>query len=84
MLMGILVSPSLQIRAANTLMSTIHSMKLLLLLSDEAQIVKRRDAELCSVQVEKSDAQQKVAALLDELLLSGRGGDQQATSMDTS
>ena len=84
MLMGILVFPSLQIRAANTLMSTIHSMKLLLLLSDEAQIVKRRDAELRSVQVEKSDAQQKVAALLDELLLSGRGGDQQATSMDTS
>ncbi|KAH9930538.1 uncharacterized protein BXZ73DRAFT_28382, partial [Epithele typhae] len=56
------------IRAANSLMSTIHSMKLLLLLSDEAQIVKRRDAELRSVQAEKTEAQKKVAALLDELL----------------
>lgn len=65
-------------------MSTIHSMKLLLLLSDEAQIVKRRDAELRSVQAEKSDAQKKVAALLDELLLSGKGEDQQGESMDTS
>ena len=65
-------------------MSTIHSMKLLLLLSDEAQIVKRRDAELRSVQAEKSDAQKKVAALLDELLLSGKGEGQQGESMDTS
>ena len=53
-------------------MSTIHSMKLLLLLSDEAQIAKRRDAELRSVQAEKTDAQKKVAALLDELLLSSK------------
>ncbi|KAL7283985.1 hypothetical protein ACG7TL_001258 [Trametes sanguinea] len=58
------------IRAAHSLMSTIHSMKLLLLLSDEAQIAKRRDAELRVVQSEKSDAQKKVAALLDELLSS--------------
>ncbi|RPD56899.1 hypothetical protein L226DRAFT_491205 [Lentinus tigrinus ALCF2SS1-7] len=64
------------IRAANSLMSTIHSMKLLLLLSDEAQIAKRRDAELRSVQAEKTDAQKKVAALLDELLLSSKSGDQ--------
>ena len=47
-------------------------MKLLLLLSDEAQIAKRRDAELRSVQAEKTDAQKKVAALLDELLLSSK------------
>ncbi|RDX46121.1 hypothetical protein K466DRAFT_585448 [Polyporus arcularius HHB13444] len=60
------------IRAANSLMSTIHSMKLLLLLSDEAQIAKRRDAELRSLQAEKTDAQKKVAALLDELLLSSK------------
>ena len=62
-------------------------MKLLLLLSDEAQIVKRRDAELRSVQAEKTDAQKKVAALLDELLLSGRSDDRprgQGTDMDTS
>ncbi|KAI8986629.1 hypothetical protein BD414DRAFT_38518 [Trametes punicea] len=56
------------IRAAHSLMSTIHSMKLLLLLSDESQIAKRRDAELRVVQAEKSEAQKKVAALLDELL----------------
>ena len=62
----------MQIRAANTLMSTIHSMKLLLLLSDEAQIVKRRDAELRAVQVDKTAAQARVAALLDELFLSNR------------
>ncbi|KAI0742659.1 hypothetical protein C8Q80DRAFT_920554 [Daedaleopsis nitida] len=60
------------IRAANSLMSTIHSMKLLLLLSDEAQIAKRRDIELRNVQAEKSDAQKKVAALLDELLLASK------------
>ncbi|KAH9887267.1 hypothetical protein C8Q73DRAFT_713394 [Cubamyces lactineus] len=60
------------IRAAHSLMSTIHSMKLLLLLSDETQIAKRRDAELRVVQAEKSDAQKKVAALLDELLSSRR------------
>ncbi|KAI0711497.1 hypothetical protein C8Q76DRAFT_623073 [Earliella scabrosa] len=61
------------IRAANSLMSTIHSMKLLLLLSDETQIAKRRDAELRSVQAEKKEAQTKVAALLDELLLESKG-----------
>ena len=61
-----------KIRAAHSLMSTIHSMKLLLLLSDETQIAKRRDAELRVVQAEKSDAQKKVAALLDELLSSRR------------
>ena len=54
-------------------MSTIHSMKLLLLLSDETQIAKRRDAELRSVQAEKKEAQKKVAALLDELLLESKG-----------
>ncbi|OJT04803.1 hypothetical protein TRAPUB_4441 [Trametes pubescens] len=60
------------IRAAHSLMSTIHSMKLLLLLSDETQIAKRRDAELRQVQAEKNDAQKKAAALLDELLSSER------------
>ena len=65
-------------------MSTIHSMKLLLLLSDEAQIVKRRDAELRSVQAEKTDAQRRVAALLDELLLSSKREDQHGHAMDTS
>lgn len=65
-------------------MSTIHSMKLLLLLSDESQIAKRRDAELRNVQAEKTDAQKKVAALLDELLLSSKGNSARDESMDTS
>lgn len=43
-------------------------MKLMLLLSDEAQIATRRDTELRTVQVEKEDAKNKVAALLDQLL----------------
>ncbi|KAL0579289.1 hypothetical protein V5O48_002687 [Marasmius crinis-equi] len=56
------------VRAANSLLSITHSMKLLLLLSDEAQIANRRDAELKVVQKERDEAKQKVAALLDELL----------------
>jgi len=56
------------IRAANSLLSITHSMKLLLLLSDEAQIAHRRDAELKVVQEERDDAKEKVAALLNELL----------------
>lgn len=57
------------VRAANSLLSITHSMKLLLLLSDEAQIAHRRDAELKTVQTERDDARRKVAALLDELFL---------------
>ncbi|KAI0044918.1 hypothetical protein FA95DRAFT_1608138 [Auriscalpium vulgare] len=56
------------VRAANSLLSIVHSMKLLLLLSDEAQIVHRRDAELATTQREKEEAKQKVADLLSELL----------------
>ncbi|KAJ7156872.1 hypothetical protein C8R43DRAFT_1125445 [Mycena crocata] len=56
------------VRAANSLLSITHSMKLLLLLSDEAQIAHRRDTELKTVQEEKDDARAEVAALLDELI----------------
>lgn len=56
------------VRAANSLLSITHSMKLLLLLSDEAQMAHRRDAELKIVQEEKDDARQKVSKLLDEIL----------------
>ncbi|KAG7089352.1 hypothetical protein E1B28_011042 [Marasmius oreades] len=56
------------VRAANSLLSITHSMKLLLLLSDEAQIAHRRDAELKVLQRERDEAKGKVAALLDELL----------------
>lgn len=43
-------------------------MKLLLLLSDEAQLTHRRDAELKAIQEDKADTKAKVASLLDELL----------------
>ncbi|KAH9037817.1 hypothetical protein EDB85DRAFT_1934698 [Lactarius pseudohatsudake] len=56
------------IRAANSLLSIVHSMKLQLLLSDEAQIVERRDAELATTLKEREDAKAKVAELLSELL----------------
>lgn len=42
-------------------------MKLLLLLSDEAQIANRREAELRDIQMEKEEAQKKLGVLLDEL-----------------
>ncbi|KDQ57034.1 hypothetical protein JAAARDRAFT_35633 [Jaapia argillacea MUCL 33604] len=56
------------VRAANSLLSIIHSMKLLLLLSDEAQIANRRAAELSVIRTEREDAKKKVAGLLNELL----------------
>jgi len=61
------------VRAANSLLSITHSLKLLLLLSDEAQIAHRRDAELKHVQQEKNEAREKVAELLDGLMNS-KGG----------
>lgn len=59
---------AIQIRAAHSLLSIIHSMKLLLLLSDEAQIASRRDHEMTAVRAEKEETKKKVAALLNELL----------------
>jgi mediator of RNA polymerase II transcription subunit 22 len=68
------VKASVQIRAANSLLSIVHSMKLQLLLSDEAQIVERRDAELATTLEEKEAAKAKVAELLSELLQQPFGG----------
>ena len=65
---GLDVLSSLQIRAANSLLSITHSMKLLLLLSDEAQIAHRRDEELSILQKEKEDTKRQVIKVLDELL----------------
>jgi len=59
---------SVQIRAANSLLSIVHSMKLQLLLSDEAQIVERRDVEVATTLKEKQEAKAEVADLLNELL----------------
>lgn len=78
----------LQIRASHSLLSIIHSMKLLLLLSDESQIANRRDAEMKQVKVEKEELQRKVAALLDALLHPQHEDDPEdspgASQMDTS
>lgn len=65
----------LQVRAANSLLSIIHSMKLLLLLSDEAQIVSRRDAELASTSQEKEELKKKVTEMLNDLLRQPITGD---------
>jgi mediator of RNA polymerase II transcription subunit 22 len=64
----LVVLSGLQIRAANSLLSITHSMKLLLLLSDEAQIAHRRDEELSILQKEKDDTKRQVIKILDELL----------------
>jgi hypothetical protein len=55
------------VRAANSLLSITHSIKLLLLLSDEAQLAHRRDAELGELRKETQDAKAEVAELLDGL-----------------
>ncbi|KAF4588091.1 hypothetical protein EYR38_010056 [Pleurotus pulmonarius] len=55
------------VRAANSLLAVTHSMKLLLLVSDEAQIAHRRDAELRDLQEEAKDTKANIAKLLDEL-----------------
>jgi mediator of RNA polymerase II transcription subunit 22 len=59
-------------------------MKLLLLLSDEAQIAHRRDSELKTVHAETDEARENVAALLDELLRrhSPSAGSDSAMTMD--
>lgn len=56
------------VRAANSLLSITHSMKLLLLLSDEAQLAHRRDAERKIIRQETKEAKKKVASLLDEII----------------
>lgn len=57
-----------QVRAANSLLSITHSIKLLLLLSDEVQVAHRKETELGVVQEETKEIKTKVAALLDELI----------------
>jgi len=51
----------LQIRASQSLLSIIHSVKLLLLLSDKAQMANRRYMKLKSIHAEKDDVKRKVA-----------------------
>ncbi|KAF9040996.1 hypothetical protein BDZ89DRAFT_944711 [Hymenopellis radicata] len=56
------------VRAANSLLAITHSLKLLLLLSDEQQISQKRDAELKVIREQKAEARKECAALLNELL----------------
>lgn len=50
-------------------MSITHSLKLLLLLSDEAQIVSQHNEELRRATGEAEQCKEQVASLLDELVL---------------
>ena len=56
------------VRAANSLLSVIHSMKLLLLLSDESQMAQQRDRELREAGSDAREAKRKVIELLNDLL----------------
>ena len=56
------------VRAAHSLLGITHSMKLLLLLSDEQQISLQRDATLKESRAGAKEAKDKVAQLLTELL----------------
>ncbi|KAL5526686.1 hypothetical protein ACEPAF_8411 [Sanghuangporus sanghuang] len=56
------------VRAAHSLLSITHSMKLLLLLSDESQIAQQRDRALSEARSDTQEARRRVAELLNELL----------------
>ena len=55
------------VRAAHSLLSITHSMKLLLLLSDESQIVQQRNRALKDTRSDAEEAKKKVVELLSEL-----------------
>jgi mediator of RNA polymerase II transcription subunit 22 len=57
-------------------------MKLLLLLSDEAQIAHRRDAEMKAVRAQKDEARDKVTMLLDELIGRPKAVDRASDAME--
>jgi len=62
------------VRAATSLLSITHSLKLLLLLSDEKEIIRRRDEAAECIEYETTGAQQRVLVALDKLL--GRTGEE--------
>jgi len=63
-----------QVRAATSLLSITHSLKLLLLLSDEKEIIRRRDEAAERIEDETTEAQQRVSVALDKLLGRTREG----------
>ena len=62
------------VRAAHSLLSITHSMKLLLLLSDESQLAQQRNKAIEDARAEAEEARGQAVALLNELLGSARGG----------
>ena len=67
------------VRAAHSLLSITHSMKLLLLLSDEAQIATQRDRALKETRAEAEETKKKVIELLNELFTGADGLGSSAT-----
>ncbi|KAJ2921935.1 hypothetical protein H1R20_g15148, partial [Candolleomyces eurysporus] len=65
---AVLSDVNIKVRAANSLLSIVHSLKLLLLLSDEGHITTNRDQKMKEIQEEKAEIKKQVAELLDELL----------------
>ena len=70
-----------QVRAATSLLSITHSLKLLLLLSDEKEIVRRRDEAAERIEHETTEAQQRVLVAMDKLL--GRTREAQNADAET-
>ena len=60
------------VRAAHSLLSITHSMKLLLLLSDESQLAQQRNKALDEARTEAKEAKSQAVALLNELLGNAR------------
>ncbi|GJJ08295.1 hypothetical protein Clacol_002506 [Clathrus columnatus] len=56
------------VRAASSLMSITYSLKLMLLLSDEAQVVQQQNEEIRSASTESNQYKEQVIHLLDDLL----------------
>ncbi|EJU04805.1 hypothetical protein DACRYDRAFT_47326, partial [Dacryopinax primogenitus] len=49
------------VRAANSLLSIVHSLKLMILLSDEGQVVERRQKELADIERDMELAKERAA-----------------------
>lgn len=60
------------VRAAHSLLSVTHSMKLLLLLSDESQLALQRNYALDEARAEAKEAKARAIGLLNELLGNSR------------
>jgi len=56
------------VRSAQSLLSITHSLKLLLLLSDEAQIAGQRDKEIKEIKAEGNNYKEQATEMLVELL----------------